>query len=597
MPKAVSVAVESPLLQLDRDFHFLLPKDTELSFGQRVRFPFGRSKKELTGFVLEEIPESEFAASPISAVVDERPVLRRDVYQFCRAVADRQVVALGELLAQAIPDHMPRVKFEIPEVLSLPAEPIDVTREVMLDTARQTEIDGAFYPRWCELFLSRANQMLQKNRSTIIVLPESDDVEMLNKAAKAMGIDVELMLPGCKRSERFKTFHALLDRVKIVIGTRSAIYAPVAQLGLVAVADDLDDSLREVGSPHTQIRDLALMRAGDKASVLFASPYRSLELQRLVEIGYLKEIEAEDRPLRISFTEPGLRIDEASFKLVRDSLKQGPRLVLLPRKGMASAAWCASCGERQRCACGGFIWEPKAGVFACRLCGKIHLSCQSCSHRSFRPGRKASGRTVAELGKAFPNSVVMEATAEHKPSGVGKANQIVIATPGSAPRTPKGYSALLILDPDVWLSAQSLQAEQFALRDWTEAMQLLNPSARVVISGLGSHLGQPLSLWQHRELASAALGEAKQLGLPPANRCVTLTGQAATLQKVASVLGSMGCQRLSQSDTSATFTFTYRQGPEVARELRALALATSARETSSGKQRGLKIAMDDLGVL
>ena len=112
MPRAVSVAVESPLLQLDRDFHFLVPDGLEPRFGQRVRFPFGRGKKELTGFVLEVLESSEYASSTISAIVDPRPVLTPEIYKFARAVADRQVVAIGEILALAVPDHMPRVKLE-----------------------------------------------------------------------------------------------------------------------------------------------------------------------------------------------------------------------------------------------------------------------------------------------------------------------------------------------------------------------------------------------------------------------------------------------------------------------------------------------------
>ena len=597
MPRAVSVAVESPLLQLDRDFHFLVPDGLEPRFGQRVRFPFGRGKKELTGFVLEVLESSEYASSTISAIVDPRPVLTPEIYKFARAVADRQVVAIGEILALAVPDHMPRVKLEDSDLSLLPPGELDLRREATLDSCRQVMVGDSYYPSWAELFLSRAKELLEQNRSTIIIVPETDDAQMLQELAAKLDLDVELILPGAKRSERFKTFHRLLDRVSVVVGTRSAVYAPVAQLGLIAVADDLDDSHREVGSPHTHLRDLALMRAGDSASVLFASPYRSVELQRLVEIGYLSEMEGPDRPLRIAFTEPGLRIDETSFKLVRESLREGPLLVLLPRKGMATAAWCEGCGERQRCSCGGFIWEPRQAVFACRLCGRVHVSCPGCQHRSFRPGRKASGRTVAELGKAFPNAVVMEATADHRPSSVGKPNQIVIATPGSAPRTANGYSALLILDPDVWLSAQSLHAEQFALRDWSEAMQLLNPDARVVVAGLGAHLGQPLSLWQHREMARTALREAKQLGLPPATRCVTLIGTRQILDRAEQALSSLGCKRLGQSEDSLSFTFSYQQGPAVAKELRAVATAAGARETASGKQRGLKIAMDDLGLI
>ncbi|NCW29781.1 MAG: hypothetical protein EBV98_05375, partial [Actinobacteria bacterium] len=127
-----------------------------------------------------------------------------------------------------------------------------------------------------------------------------------------------------KRSERFKVFHSLLGATSVVVGTRSAIYAPVANLGLICMADDLDDSWREQGSPNTHVRELALMRAGDKVSLLFAAPYRSLEVQRLVDIGYLAEHPKDSAPPRISFTEPGLRLDSASFEMAKESITQLP---------------------------------------------------------------------------------------------------------------------------------------------------------------------------------------------------------------------------------------------------------------------------------
>jgi len=598
MAHAIAVAVESPLLQLDREFHYLVPPGLEVVPGQRVKFPFGRNKKLLTGFVTQLLEESEFASAEIVGIVDPKPVLRADVLRFARAVADRQCVALGEILATAIPDHKPRVKLpEEDPILPAPEAPQQqIYRQALLDPGRQIIDSQMAVPAWTSKFIERAETELAQSRSTILVVPETSDAELLADLAKQRGVAVSLWLPGVKRSERFKAFHGALDRVCVVVGTRSAIYAPVANLGLVAVADDLDDSYREVGSPHTNLRELALMRAGESASILFASPYRSVEIQRLVEIGYLTEAESPVAPPRISFTEPGLRIDEASFALVRTSLSRGPLLVLLPRKGMASAAWCQSCGERQRCSCGGFIWEPKQEVFSCRACGLVHTECQACKARSFRPGRKASGRTVAELGKAFPNAAVMEATADKQPASVGRPNQILIATPGSAPRIPGGYSALLVLDPDVWLSAQSLQAEQLALRDWTEAMTLVNPEGRIVISGLGAELGQPLSLWRHREIAAQSLAEAKQLGLPPAVRCLTLTGSASVVGAALAEISDLILRTIGPISETATVTFSYNSGQELARRLRAVALAASARETASGKQRGLKIAMDDLGI-
>lgn len=585
----------SPLLQLDREFDFLVPENTEVRFGQRVSFLFGRSKKPLSGFIVEVLANSEFARTELLSV-ETHPVLTPELLAFARLVADRQCVALGEILALAIPDSMPRV--EVPHLDPVPKRaPTAPTKEVILGSGRQVPTEHGIYPDWALEFVDAAKRSIKSGHSVILLAPEKSDAQMLSQLASALNLDHKLLLPGAKKSERYVQFFELIDQTALVIGTRSAIYAPVANLGLIALCDDLDESYRDQGSPHTHARELALMRASDSVSLLFAAPYRSVELQRLVEIGYLKERELSNPMQRVSFTEPGLRIDDAAFQLVRQSLDSGPILVLLPRKGMAASAWCNGCGERQRCDCGGFIWEPEQGQFDCRICGKPHIKCQACESRELRPGRKASGRTLAEIGRAFPKAQVLEAAGNKKPSGLGKPNQILIATPGSAPRLANGYSALLILDPDVWLSAQSLHAELHAIRDWTEAMELTNPSGRVVIAGLGQQLGKPISLWQHRELAKSSYRELKQLGLPPATRVVSLEAESQVLAQATSALEELGARRLRKGANSASFAFAYQAGTSVSKALRAVALTAASREVTGQKRRGLKIVMDDAGMI
>lgn len=599
MVRAVRVVVESPLLQLDREFDYLVPDELgDLSFGQRVSFPFGRSKKPLTGFVTEILTASEFAKSYLTALVDPKPVLHPDIFQFARQVADRQCVAIGEILATAVPPHMPRITVNRPEkITQRPGESRAVFRNVLLSSGKQVDVSGQLFPQWALRFIELAQEQFATGHSALLLVPEEADVEMLIQLANERGLEHVALLPSDRKSIRFQKFHTLFDQTAVVIGTRSAIYAPVANLGLIAVSDDLDESYREVGSPHTHLRDLALIRAGETASLLFAAPYRSVELQRLVEIGFLKEVEEGQKPLRISFTEPGLRVDESAFRLLRDALSDGPLLILLPRKGMSSAIWCAGCGERQRCDCGGYVWEPKEQDFRCRICEKRHLLCHACQGRSFKGGRQGSSRTVAEIGRAFPKAAVFEATAEKKPANLGKPNQILIATPGSAPRIKGGYAGMVILDPEVWLNAQHLAAESFALRDWCEAMELLNPKARVVISGLGAELGQPLSLWQHQALAKAALQDARALGLPPAIRSVSVEGAPQSVGAAVGELTELGARLLRQSSGQALLSFSYQDGPKIAKALRAHALATNAREVSGSKRRGLRIVMDPLGVI
>jgi primosomal protein N' (replication factor Y) len=611
MPRFAQVVAKSNLIQLDRVFDFVIPDalTDEIAIGQQVSFPFGRSKKLQHGFVVGLSEKSEYATSELDSILHPSRVLTPEIYKFARQVADRQCVALGEILSAAVPDHMARTAIEtiadhepIPAAIevSLPFEikPPLSNKAAILTAGRSYPTGDNQFADWASVLMMSAAKTLSEGRSVILVVPDQKDVAELNGLITELALSHWLVnyLPTGKKSDRFKNFHRALNLERaLVVGTRSAIYAPVKNLGLIALYDDLDDSLREQGSPFTHARELAMMRAGKDVDLLLAAPYRSVEVQRLVEIGYLSDHDVVAAPHRISFTEPGIRFDEAAFKLIRERLTSGPVLVLLPRKGSSAALYCQGCGERLRCGCGGMIWEPTENRAVCRICNKPHVKCGKCQSGNFKRGRTGSTRTVSELGKVFPQTAIAEATSEKTPSGLKAKNQIVVATPGAAPKVKGGYAGLLILDCDIWLARQSLAAEQLAFRDWTGSLELLASDGRAVLSGVDSEIGQAFSMQQHRNLAKAQLAELRSLGLPPAVRIATVESSPEQQEQVLEIAKSNGAKVLSVDAGSGRvlLSFSYQLGPEISKSLRALALKSAARLQSGTKRRGLRVVMDD----
>jgi primosomal protein N' (replication factor Y) len=589
------VVVESKLARLDREFHFIVPQRLEdaIAVGQRVSFTLGRAKKPTFGFVIELLETSAYATSELTDIVHPKPVLIGEIEAFARAVAERQAVSLGEILQLAVPDHMPKISFsEEPAPAGVPSNH-QPHREAYLGSARKVTRSDGEVPDWVAIGFERAKTQLESGRAVMVLSPDERDVDYLAGVFEKAGFEPTTFVASDKRSVRFQKFHKVLSGHNLVIGTRSAIYSPMSNLGLIWVTDDLDDSHRDVGSPFAHTRELALIRSGNGSDLLFTAPYRSMEIQRLVEMGYLSEIEAHNTVPRISFSDDTQRLDEASFILARQALAIGTLLVLLPRRGVSAALYCKVCDERQSCRCGGYIWEPKPALLVCRVCNKPHTNCSACRSDSFRKGRSGSTRTAAEIGKAFPNSRILEIAGDKRPALVARPNQIVVATPGSAPRINPGYSGLLVLDSDVWLARQTLFAEQLALRDWSNAIDLLANGSRAHFSGLGSHIGKPLSLWQHREMASAALAEAKKLGLPPAVRIASCEAEAQVLGRTNEALKKLGATTLANEGERLLLSFSYANGPKIARELKALALTAQTRRIKDRNLRGLKVIMDD----
>ena len=608
MPRFAQVVAKSNLIQLDRVFDFVIPEHLQdtLAIGQQVSFPFGRSKKLQHGFVVGLSDTSEYATSELEAILHPAAVLTKEVYSFARQVADRQCVALGEILSAAVPDHMARTAIDEPAQtatapeIELPFEvkPALTPKSAVLSAARSYQLGQSQWADWAFLVLHRASQKLAAGLSVIVVVPDQRDIDEVVGLASVVGLESFIVsyLPSAKKSDRFKSFHRALQLgPALVVGTRSAIYAPVSNLGLIALYNDLDDSLREQGSPFTHARELAMIRAGKSSDLLLVAPYRSIEVQRLVEIGFLTDQEIVAPPARISFTEPGVRFDEGAFKLVRERLSAGPVLVLLPRKGSSAALYCQGCGERLRCSCGGMIWEPSENRAVCRICNKPHVSCTKCRSAAFKRGRTGSARTVSELGKVFPQVAIAEATGDRKPSGLKPKNQIVVATPGSAPKVKGGYAALLILDCDIWLARQSLAAEQLAFRDWSSALELLAGDGRAVLSGVDAEIGQAFAMQQHRQLATTQLAELRALSLPPAVRIVTVESSPEQQPQVLEIARDCKAKVLSVDAGAgkALLSFSYQAGPELSKSLRALALKSAARVQGGTKRRGLRVVMDD----
>ena len=403
MSRFASVLAKSPLIQLDRAFDYLIQEamGKQIAIGQEVIFPLGRSKKTQVGYVFGLSDTSEYATAAITSIQDASEVLSRQLFDFLRAVADRQCVALGELLALAIPDHMSTVQ-RLPAIQPRALE-VDIlvpkldsalgSRAAVLTSARQLEVAGTLFPDWSLLIIANALGVYSKGKSSIIVVPERSDIDIISDLAQRLGIDDQFVFlkPSQKKSSRYQIFHQIKESQQlIVVGTRSAIFAPVHNLGLIAVNDDSDDSLRDQGSPFTNTRDLALIRAKDDVGLLFTAPYRSVELQRLISIGYLSDHKVLEAPLRISYSEPGLRMDESGFKIVRENLERGPVLVLLPRKGDSASVYCAGCGDKLTCSCGGYFWQPDSTNTKCRLCNKHFVACSSCGSRNQKKDEPAA---------------------------------------------------------------------------------------------------------------------------------------------------------------------------------------------------------------
>jgi primosomal protein N' (replication factor Y) (superfamily II helicase) len=386
---------------------------------------------------------------------------------------------------------------------------------------------------------------------SVAVVPDARDLERLDQAMAATGVPYVALHASLGPAERYRRFlRASRGEVRVVIGARAAAFAPVHDLGLVAIWDDGDDLHAEPRAPYPHALQVLLLRAQlSGAAALIAATARSTEAQLLIETRWATELVAARDTLRrhapaVAPTgddvdrerDPAAataRLPSLAWRTARDALAAGaPVLVQVPRRGYVPAVSCVDCHTPARCArCAGPLeLRSSHAVAACRWCGKpaADFACHRCGGRRLRASIVGAGRTAEELGRAFPGVPVRTSGRDAVLATVAGEPAVVVATPGAEPVAAGGYGAVLLLDTWALLTRADLRAGEETLRRWLTAATLARPApagGRVVVVADGALVAvQALLRWDPATFAARELAERRELGFPPAARMASLTG-------------------------------------------------------------------------
>ena len=524
------------------------------------------------------------------------------------------------------------------------------TRAVM------TVLPGHLEHTWADVLATALAAAATSGRGAIAVVPTAKNLDLL-EAALAERLPADAFVRLSSDSTPHTRYHgfvkARLGRVPVVIGTRAAAYAPVANLGLVVCWDDGDSSLVEQRAPYCHARDVLLLRASaENTAALFAGFSMSSEAARLVRTRWASHVRApralvRDYSPRIFSTGSEFelardplaamaRIPHLAFEHARRALARGPVLVQVARSGYIPSFSCERCRMPARCGeCRGPLSVASgSSVPSCSWCGHLaqQWRCSECGFTHWRYSAAGATRTAEELGRAFPNVPVISSAGDHVRASVGPEPALVVATPGAEPVAFGGYAAALLLDADKMLRFDSLRAPEAALRRWLNAAALVRPAAlegTVVTTASPSPVEQALVRWDPAWFARQELEERAQTGLPPAVRTAAVTGAEADVrafmeeflgssalpERVREQLRIVGPVPLDQGyfawsesleedseeapvqgDWRTLMFFSYGIAQQVTRELRATRATIAALKKNVG-ERPVQIRCDGLDVL
>lgn len=633
MSGVARVVVDVPLPHLDRVFDYAIPAEMEESVvpGVRVRVRF--SGRLVDAFVVERADASEHRLQPIQRVISPQPVLTPEALSLCRAVADRYAGALPDVLRAAVPPRHARAEAgvlasaaepaEIPRVDPLPAWSSYAGGEALVARLGQGEVgmravltcapgggvDAA--GDWPGLVANLA-ALTAVHHGVIIVVPDARDLARVDTAlVQTLGKGRHALLSAdLGPQRRYAEFlRVLTGRVRIVLGTRAAAFAPVVDPGLLLLWDDGDESLSEPHAPGWHAREVLALRSHLSGAGLIAAGYtRSAETQLWVESRWAVGLTPRRDVLRTlaprvvaddSAQDAGpARLPRRAWEAAKEALAGGPVLVQVARRGYVPALACQQCRAAARCPnCSGPLALGATGAApTCRWCGTavVPWQCPSCGSGRLRAVSVGSGRTAEELGRAFPGARVVTSGGDRVLDTVPADPALVIATPGAEPVADGGYAAVLILDAQRHLARVALRAGEETARRWFGAAALARPSAPVVVTAdAAAPIVQALIRWDPAWLAARELAERAALGMPPTVRAATLTGSPAAVNEAfpeiasdARVLGP-----LPVGDRARLLVTAPRSsGDALARSLHAIAAKRSARKDPEP----LVIAVDPL---
>ncbi|GAA3011446.1 primosomal protein N' [Streptosporangium longisporum] len=577
------VLVDTPLPHLDRPFDYLVPAPLDATAvpGCRVRVRF--AGKLVDGFLLEraETTDHQGKLARLERVVSAEPVLTPEIAALARAVADRYAGTMADVLRLAVPPRHARVEAEDHDTPGTHPGP-KITPESGPDSgpwadyregeaflaalargdsprAVWTALPGTTEhgPQWPEAVAVAVREVLRGGRGALVVLPDGKDVTLADAALSAvLGPGAHVALTAdLGPAERYRRWlRALRGRVRVVVGTRGAAFAPVADLGLAIIWDDGDDLHSERLAPYPHAREVLALRAHQaRAGLLIGGHARTAEATRLIAAGWAGPVVAaratvrarapkvrpagEDAELARDEAARAARLPSLAWRTLRAGLETGPVLVQVPRRGYLPALACQSCRAPARCGhCGG-PFALRAGHVSpyCRWCGRIAADwrCPSCGGGRVRAQVVGARRTAEELGRAFPSVPVKTSGRDGVLATVGPGRALVVATPGAEPVPRGGYAAAVLLDGWALLGRPDLRAAEETLRRWMNAAALLRPSAELVVladSSLPSV--QALLRWDPVTHAERELADRTELGFPPAMKMATLTGSPGAVREM-----------------------------------------------------------------
>ena len=467
-----SVAVPLPIPTI---FSYLIPEPLipKAIPGVRATVPFRNT--EITGYIVAREPLSSYEVEmgskivkmkSVISILDDQPVLSTGMLQLTKWVGEYYGSSWGEAIENALPrwvkygkkteKYIEKAKRKNTETVKSPPEytlseeqekAFRIIQKRVLDFRSPTPekdeprtrnpilIYGVTGSGKSELYIRAIRETLKQDRAAICLVPEIALTEQLERFfAGHFGTNLEILHSKMTDGERFLTWKRIeMGHCRVVLGPRSAVFAPVPNLGLIIMDEEHEGSYKQETTPRYHAREVAAYRAQqENALFLMGTATPSLESMALAEQGKidridltqridlkampkvevidLKRYEGDKRPSML-FSPPLMREIETNLK------NREGTMLLLNRRGFSTSIRCPKCGKVEECKlCQvSLTFHQEKNLLLCHYCNsqkKVPDVCGECKAPMLRFMGFGTEKIESEVARFFPSARIARMDAD-----------------------------------------------------------------------------------------------------------------------------------------------------------------------------------------
>ncbi|MDD3905601.1 MAG: primosomal protein N' [Candidatus Omnitrophica bacterium] len=448
MPKFAEIAVALPV---DRTFHYAIPEalSNDIAVGKRVFVPF--QNRATVGYCVGLCDVADVKdVKAIISIIDKEPLLSEEMLKLTRWVKENYFCSWGEAIAAVIPAGIKKGKESIgsrikeaplsPSEEYAPSRPHSLMEEQshalksVIEAIDKHEhrvflLHGITASGKTEVYLQAIEHVLGEGRQTIVLVPEiSLTPQTIERFSSRFGGHVAVIHSRLTAAKKFLEWKRIKDgKANIVVGARSAVFAPFRNLGLIIIDEEHETSYKQDDVPRYHARDVAVERARINNCPLIlgsatpslesfykakAGEYRLVRLTKRIDERLLPKTKIVDMRMELAARRRIMIFSKVLLDAIANMLSAGKQaIIFLNRRGFSTYINCKKCGFVVKCKrCDTvMVYHYETKKLICHYCNYTINPpdiCPSCKSDYIKYLGLGTEKVESEISRSFPHAKI-----------------------------------------------------------------------------------------------------------------------------------------------------------------------------------------------